>query len=112
MFSKKEIKEAIEQEVIVGDGHTLFGPTFYSTLVEESVLRDAGLIRTHVSDTSSPTSTIFDRNGNVIEKLDAIHNLAFLYWIAKKVEVEYPSYGGRGTQARAIVEALDEWSRS
>ena len=112
MFSKDQIRKGIETEVIVGDGHTLFRPDHYASLVSEESLRKARLVTTHKSDLSSPKSTIFDKDGNVIKSLTAVYNLTFLYWLASQVGVKYESYLGRGSQAQEIVRALDEWANS
>jgi len=114
MFSKDQIRKGIETEVIVGDGHTLFRPEHYASLVSEESLRKARLVTTHKSDLSSPKSTIFDNNGNVVKELTAVYNLSFLYWLASQVGVEHDggSYNGRGSQAQAIVSALIDWANS
>lgn len=111
MFTKDQIRKAIEDRVIVGDGHTLFRPEFYSSLVDEETLRKARLVTEHKSDTRSAKSTIFDAQGNVLTSLVAVYNLTFLEWLAGKCEVDYSrDFFGRGSQAQEIVRALREWS--
>lgn len=113
MFTKDQIRKGIEEGVIVADGHTLFRPAFYSSLIDEETLRKARLIETHKSDTRNPKSTIFDGRGNVLESLTAVYNLSFLYWLASKCEVTFrDDYFGRGSQAQEIVDRLREWANA
>lgn len=110
MFTKQQLLTAIESGVIHGDGHSIFPPAFYSTLVEVETLDRAGLVRTFHSDYSSSKTTIYDRNGNAVESMTGVYNLDVLEWIARLVEVEYVPMFGRGSQARSIVDALSEWA--
>ena len=110
MFTKQQVQTAIESGVIHGDGHSIFPPAFYSTLVEVETLDRAGLVRTFRSDYSNPKTTIFDNAGNPIDSMTGVYNLDVLEWIANLVEVEYVSMFGRGSQARSIVDALSRWA--
>ena len=101
-------KEALANGKIVGDGHTIFDPVFYAPYFSEDELRQAGLIEEYHSDYSSGKSTIFDPDtGEAVESVKGVYNLTFLYWLASQNNVvDYRECFGRGSQARAIVEAL------
>lgn len=113
MFCMTNIKtrtlEALEAGKIVGDGHTIFTPDFYSPYFSEYELVEAGLMTTLKSDYSSAKSTIFGDDGVPLEELTGVYNLSFLEWLAEQVgATDYPTYNGRGSQARAIVEAIKQ----
>ena len=110
MFTKQQVQTAIESGVLIGDGHSIFPPTFYSTLVEVEVLDRAGLVRTFRSDYSNPKTTIFDRAGNPIDSMTGVYNLDVLEWIADALDVTYHPALGRGSQAQYIVNALRAWA--
>jgi hypothetical protein len=98
-----KVKEALEAGVITGDGHTLFSPEFYAPHFTAEELDEAGLIETHESD-GTPKGTIFASDGTIIEKLEAVYNLEFLYWVASRVGVtEQTRSMGRGSQAQELV---------
>lgn len=102
-------KQALADNKIIGDGHTIFEPTFYAPHFSEDELRQAGLLTTLTSDYSSPKSTIFDKNGTPLESLTGIYNLSFLEWLADQLGVtDYRICNGRGSQAQAIVQAIKE----
>lgn len=99
----EKTKQALEAGVIIGDGHTLFAPNFYAPFFTEEELKNAGLIEVHESDGSFKGS-IFDNDGKVIEKLEAVYNLSFLYWLAGALGVtEHTRANGRGSQAQELV---------
>jgi hypothetical protein len=45
----------------------------------------------------------------MLESLEGVYNLSFLYWVARRAGVEWTTAFGRGTEARHIVSALREW---
>jgi hypothetical protein len=101
-YTKEEIKKAIDNEVIIGDGHSIYSPDFY-------VGFDVGSIAyCHTSD-GTGKGTIFT-DGEPVKELVGVYNLEFLYMIAGHCGVKYESKYGRGSQARAIVDSLKEWS--
>lgn len=102
MYTKEQIKKAIDDEIIYGDGHTIMAPEYYEGFDVSS------LIQTYESDLSSGKSTIF-KDGEVVNEVEGVYNLTFLYHIAGNVGVQYRSCMGRGSQARAIVDSLKEW---
>lgn len=106
---EQKVKEAIDGEVIIGDGHTLFGADFYAPYFTASELADAGLLRNHASNRESWKSTIFGENGEVIDELFAVYNLEFLRWVAKQIGVTQSVRSmGRGSQAQELVGYIRE----
>jgi hypothetical protein len=106
----EKTREALKGGKVIGDGHTIYNPTFYAPYFTEEELREAGLIRRYSSDTSSHKSTIFDpENGEVVDYVDGVYNLTFLTWLAAELGVkEYRECFGRGSQAQVIVSAIME----
>ena len=109
MITKQQVMDAINNDVIDGDGHSIMDPTFYT---------DAGFDCEHLttefeSDTSNPKSTIF-KNGVIQEKVKGIWALDFHYWIASECGLmrgkDYDEKIGRGSQAQAIAGALQRWA--
>lgn len=102
-----KVQEALKDNIIIGDGHTLFAPEFYAPHFTAEEL--AHLIHKHQSDGASWKSTIFDENGNVIPELEAIYNLDFLYWLAGQLGVTKNTTAmGRGSQAQQLVGFIRE----
>ena len=102
-------KDALAGGKIIGDGHTIFSPEFYAPYFSEDELRKGDLIQTLESDFSNPKSTIFDKDGNPVEKMEGVYNLSFLYWLANELGVSgFRECFGRGSQAQVIVEAIAE----
>lgn len=107
MNVKEKAQQALLDGKLVGDGHSIFRPSFYEPHFSLDELKDAGLIQRYESDTSNPKSTIFDSEGNVMEYLYGVYNLSFLYWLARQLNVtEYRECFGRGSQAQALVDAI------
>jgi hypothetical protein len=108
MDIKEKTRQALEDGKIIGDGHTIFTPAFYSPYFSEYELVEAGLMTTLNSDYSSGKTTIFDpHTGDPVESVTGIYNLSFLYWLAGQLGVsDYRECFGRGSQARAIVDAI------
>jgi hypothetical protein len=104
---KTKVIGAIADGTIVGDGHTIFKPSFYAPHFSEAELRKAKLIHTHKSDTSDHKSTIFDKDGKPMEKLEGIYNLNFLYWLCGALGVNsHNDYNGRGSQAQELARRI------
>lgn len=95
--------------MVDGDGHTLYSPEY---LIKKGYPIDfiKRITDRHESDYSSGKSTIFDPQGNPIDSLLAVAALTFHYAIARELDLregeDYEGYNGRGTQARAIAEAV------
>ena len=105
-ITKDLVQEALKDETIFGDGHSLMSPEAYLPHFDVSHLEE-----TFESDFSSHKSTLFV-NGQPVEQLKAVYNLTFLYWLANEIKVDHDAgqYGGRGFQARAIVRAIWDWA--
>lgn len=109
MDIKEKTRQALSDGKIVDDGHTIFRPDFYEPHFSLDELRQAGLVERYESDFSSGKTTIYDNDGNPMDYVYGVYNLTFLYWLAKKLGVTgYRECFGRGSQARAIVEAIQE----
>jgi hypothetical protein len=74
-------KDALADDKIIGDGHTIFSPKFYAPHFTEDELRKARLIQTLESDYSDPKSTIFDKDGNPVESMEGVYNRSAVRWV-------------------------------
>ena len=107
-ITKAQIKKAIEDDVIFGDGHTIYKPSVYTDHFD---LPDS-LVRTYKSDTSDHKSTIYANDGSIIPELQGVYNLDFLRWLVREVDLldRAGSRMGRGSQAQEYVRVLRDWS--
>jgi len=104
MYSKEHIKKAIEDEVIVDDGHSLVDPAHYVGFDVDN------LIEVHKSDFSHGKTTIFT-DGIPVEELEAVYNLDFLRMIVHQLGLECnENYMGRGFQAHEYCRKLREFA--
>lgn len=113
MLDKSEfinrVREALANSVIIGDGHTIFKPEFYSPYFTETELDEANLIQVFESDKSNYKATIFGDNGEIIESLKGVYNLSFLEWVCGRVGVTKQSQmEGRGSRASDYVKFINE----
>jgi len=88
-------------------GHDLFKAKFYTDMgfPDEFVKR---FIMEIESDLSSPKTTIYDKDMNVLEKVIGIYNLDFLRGLERAVGVKAEGSLGRGREARNIITALQK----
>jgi len=94
-------------EVVQGDGWTIFKPdVFIEVGVPESLIKQ--YTRTHHSDKSSPKSTVF-ANGKAVNKLVGVYGLNVMDGIVRDLGLKPGSFMGRGFQARANYNAINEW---
>ncbi len=105
-LNKEYIAKKIEDQYIVPNGHSIMASWLYDGFDIEHLIGD------HHSDTSSIKSTIYDNDGNVLDKVDGVNNLSFLFWLADELKLEYVTYFGRGSQARELFEVIKTWSES
>jgi hypothetical protein len=107
-ITKAQIKKAIEDDVIFGDGHTIYKSSVYRDHFD---LPDR-LVRTYKSDTSDHKSTIYANDGSIIPELHGVYNLDFLRWLVIEVGLldKAGSRMGRGSQAQEYVRVLRDWS--
>ena len=104
MYSKEHIKKAIDDGVIIGDGHSLVDPEHYVGFDVDS------LVEVHKSDFSSGKSTIFT-DGVPVEELKAVYNLTFLRVICRQLGLNCnEDYMGRGFQAQEYFRKLSEYA--
>ena len=103
----QKTKDAIADGKIIGDGHTIFDPSYYAPHFSEDELRKAKLIQTYKSDTSDHKSTIFDNDGKPMTKLKGVYNLEFLYWLCGALGINsHNDYNGRGSQADELARCI------
>ena len=107
-YTQKEFQQLVDalrenaDKLLDGDGHTLMSANFYL---------DLGVPEVFVcpywrwNEAGTGKHAIFV-DGETVEGLYGIHNLDWLYGIAKVLDAKYKSYGGRGSQARAICEGI------
>lgn len=101
-------KEALAAGKVFGDGHTIFMPEFYSPFFTYEELKKARLVHKHESD-GSYKGSIFGPDGEMLESLEGVYNLSFLYWLARKVGVtQSVQANGRGSQAQELVGYIRE----
>ena len=105
---KEKAREALDAGVIIGDGHTLFAPEYYAPYFTASDLAKAKLITKHKSD-GSHKGSIYANDGSIIQELEAVYNLSFLYWLARNIGVtQSVQANGRGSQASELVGYIRE----
>ena len=98
MISKEQVKKAIEDQIIDGDGHTIVSSKYYT---------DAGFDCKHLEEEYSSNypihkDTIY-KDGKVLGTCKGIHTLTFLKWVAGKVGLtsdDFGDYYGRKKSAQ------------
>ena len=105
-YTKEQVKKAIDDGIIVGNGHAIIAPEHYEPFDVSH------LDGTHESYFSTGKTTIYDDDGIPLESVEGVNNLSFLYSLVLQLDLEYQSYFGRGTQARELVEVLTKWANS
>ena len=87
-----------------GDGWTIWK---VSKFTDMGFRKEDLPVRVHKSDTRDPKSTIFGKKGEVIEKLEGVYGLTFLYWLAGAYGVDSSNdMMGRGSQARVVTDRI------
>jgi len=104
-YTKEEIKKAIDDGIIVSNGHAIIDPAHYAPFDVSH------LIKEHKSNFSSSKQTIYT-DGVAVESVVGVNNLDFLYSLVLQLNLDYVSYFGRGTQAVEMVEVLSRWAHS
>ena len=102
------------KEVVIGDGHGFFDPSFY---IEAGVpaLFVYPLLSVTKSDPSDFKTTLFDANGKEVDELLSVHHMRFLYAVGSVLGAELSSDKfGRGSQAREYAGQIharieDKW---
>jgi len=106
--TKRDILQGVDLNKLIefvredgGDGHSIW---------KSSMFTDMGFaakdlpIRKHTSD-GSYKGTVFGHDGKPIEPT-GVYGLDFMYQLARFLGVTFPSFMGRGFQARAIQSAV------
>ena len=106
-ITKEQVRKALDADVIRGDGHTIYAPSFY-----EDHFDVAHLEVEYESDYSNGKSTIYDNEGVPMDKTTGVYNLSFLRWVASELGLDYRSKGGRGSQAQEIARVISVWSKT
>ena len=108
-ITKEVVKAALEDDTIVGDGHSIYYESKYGPHFDVT-----DLVVEHKSDMTSHKGTIFDNTtGEPMESLKGVYNLTFLHWLCDEIGLtwrDYGSYGGRGFQAQAMVRTIEKWA--
>ena len=102
------------EEVVIGDGHSFFDPSFY---IEAGVpaLFVYSLLSVTKSDPSDHKTTLFDGNGKEVDELLSVHHMRFLYAVGSVLGAGLSSDKfGRGSQAREYAGQIharieDKW---
>ena len=85
------------------DGHTILDPQAFSEVgVPEVIVKH--LTQTHHSDGTHKGSLSVE--GKQVEQVEGVYGLRMLEFLASALNVEYGRCYGRGSQARAIQQAL------
>jgi hypothetical protein len=108
--TKAQVRYAIAEDVVNGDGHTIFDSKMYTDLGFDCMHLD----RKHESNPSNYKEIITDSDGNELMDVGGIYSLDFHKWLADvcglERGVDYPVQMGRGSQAKVILAALEVWS--
>ena len=103
------MKPAIEDllETIGGDGHTIWKASILKSFPEEIQKR---FIRIIESDGSYKGSIWND--GEMVDKLEGIYGLSLLGAICQDLGLDYEGKIGRGFQARAYTDSINNWLKA
>ena len=101
-----ENKDALMKCVEMCDGHTIFKPSEFTDM-GLPVNLISYFVATHKPG-GSPKGSIFTDEG-VVDAINGVYGLDFLYKVARIFDVKYTSCLGRGFQARAIQSELREY---
>jgi len=109
-YTQEEFQQLVDalrgnaDKLLDGDGHTLMSVSFYLDLGVPEVF---ACPYWGWNQAGTGKHAIFV-DGETVEGLYGIHNLDWLYGIAKVLGAfsTHPKYGGRGYQARAICEGI------
>jgi len=103
-LTKEKIKQAIDDKIIVGNGHAILAPEHYEGFDVKH------LIRKHKSDFSAGKTTLYDEDGIPLEDCDGVYNLDFLYYICDELNLSVQQFIGRGFQAQELFGKLEKWA--
>ena len=105
----QSMKPAIEAliEQIGGDGHTIWKPSILKKFPK--AIRDR-FVHTIKSD-GSYKGSIWN-NGKMVESMEGIYGLSLLGGICNDLNLEYENKLGRGFQARAYTDSIQNWLKT
>lgn len=110
--TKAQVRYAIGEDVVNGNGHDLYDSKMYTELGFDC----EHLCQTHTSDPTNHKETVFDSEGNILTEVRGIYSLDFHVWLADicglEQGVDYAPQMGRGSRARVIRDALETWANS
>ena len=99
-------REALSAGIITGDGHTIFKVSYYHPYFTADELVAAGLVQRYHSD-GTLKGSITGPDGNIVDYVDGVYNLHFLYWLAGKIGASTATQSiGRGFQAQELVRFM------
>ena len=104
-YTKELVRQAIDDQVIVGNGHAILAPEHYKGFDVKH------LIVTHKSDYRSGKTTIYT-DGIAVDEIDGVYNLDFLHDLCDKLDLDRQNFIGRGFQAQECARKLEEWANS
>lgn len=104
-ITKEQVRAAIADGTIEGDGHTIFAPEKYTAHFDVS-----HLVQTLRSD-GTHKGTIFV-DGEPVSQLEGVYNLTFLTWLINTLGLPHSTAMGRGFAARDMVRTLTEWANN
>ena len=109
-YTDKEYQQLVDalqensEKLLDGDGWTLVSAKYYL---------DLGVPEVFVcpywgwNESGEGKHAIFV-DGEVVKGVYGIHNLEWLFGIARVLDAKYESYGGRGSQARGLGEGIED----
>ena len=107
-YTQEEFQQLVDalrgnaDKLLDGDGHTLMSVSFYLDLGVPEVFA-CPYWRWNEAGTGKHAIFV---DGETVEGLYGIHNLDWLYGIAKVLDAQYGSFHGRGSQAREICRGI------
>lgn len=104
-ITKDRVKKAIDNQIIVGNGHAILAPEHYKGFDVKH------LIFTHKSDYRSGKTTIYT-DGVAVDEVEGVYNLAFLHDLCDQLDIDRQNFIGRGFQAQECERKLVEWANS
>ena len=92
---------AFTETVLVGDGHSLFGPERY-----DEVGFPEGFLPVHTHVSGEHYKEMIFVNGEPVVSMEAVYHLELLLKIVGALGLKYPSARGRGFQASECVDTI------
>ena len=108
--TKEMVRKGLENDALDGDGHTILDPKYYI----ERGFDPEDIQKLEVTHQSGDGKYQIYSEGDMftgtpVVEMKGVYSLSFHRWVAYEVGIEYRECFGRGTQARIIRDALQEW---